>query len=108
MAACPQAFCRGQYPHLKPLSLRCSVSRFNGMVQECLWTFAGSYEQLDPYNGTFQVFAKLFACPLAVEGTADQVVGQLLADVGSGSILDQPLTRYGATLTSSLQACLFR
>jgi hypothetical protein len=59
---CGDTFCEGEYSNIQSLRFRCSVERLSGIMGECIWTFAGSYEEIDPDNGRVQVDAPTWQC----------------------------------------------
>ncbi|HVI56913.1 MAG TPA: hypothetical protein VM621_17875 [Luteibacter sp.] len=63
---CGDTFCEGDYGNLQPMELRCSVDSTKGTMKQCLWTFAGSFTQVNGKSGAVQVNAKLFKCKLAL------------------------------------------
>ena len=60
---CGDTFCEGQYYNLRPMRLRCSVHRASGVVGSCIWTFAGSYTQVQQ-TGQIDVDHGTYACVL--------------------------------------------
>lgn len=59
---CGDTFCEGDYTNIQSLRFRCSVERATGMMGECIWTLAGSYEEVDPDSGRVQVDARTWQC----------------------------------------------
>jgi hypothetical protein len=62
---CGDTFCEGEYSNLLPMRLRCSVHAASGVVQSCIWTFAGSAATVAD-DGRIDVDLRSFACPLPV------------------------------------------
>lgn len=60
---CGDTFCEGEYSDYQPLRLRCSVRQRDGVVGQCVWTFAASEAGIDPATGQVQVDARLWQCP---------------------------------------------
>ncbi|WP_164115894.1 hypothetical protein [Stenotrophomonas maltophilia] len=73
---CGDTFCEGQYYNLRPMRLRCSVHRATGVVGSCIWTFAGSYTQVQQ-TGQIDVDHGTYACvlPLAPGTCLPELLG---------------------------------
>lgn len=63
---CPDTFCEGEFGNLTSIDFVCSVDSEKETVAECLWQFAGSYEQVDPDTGTIDFHKKFFDCRFPV------------------------------------------
>jgi hypothetical protein len=59
---CGDTFCEGDFSNLTPLRLSCSVTSINGTVHDCVWTFAGSLESVNPHTAAITVDAPTFQC----------------------------------------------
>jgi hypothetical protein len=79
---CGDTFCEGDYSNIQSLRLRCSVEQRNGRISQCLWIFAGSYEDVDPANGHIDVNSHVWQCqlPLAPYTTIDGLMSALAGD----------------------------
>ncbi|MEO7432006.1 MAG: hypothetical protein ABIR62_08275, partial [Dokdonella sp.] len=76
---CGDTFCEGDYSNIQSLRLRCSVETFNGRIGQCLWIFAGSYEDVDSGSGRIDVHSEVWRCavPLAPQTTIDGLLAAL-------------------------------
>jgi hypothetical protein len=76
---CGDTFCEGDYSNIQSLRLRCSVQQSGGRIGQCLWIFAGSYEDIDPANGHVGVSSQVWPCmlPLAPNSTIDELMSAL-------------------------------
>jgi hypothetical protein len=102
---CGDTFCEGDYGNLRPMQLRCSVDSTKGTMKQCLWTFAGSYTQINGKSGAVQVNAKLFKCKLAL--TKDTPVESFYeALMSSKEPLEVKLPMTRKTVFDGLNACL--
>lgn len=105
-AICGDTFCEGDYSNIQSLGFRCSVERATGVMGECIWTFAGSYEDVDPDSGRVQVDARIWQCkaPL-LPGTS---IESFYAALGSRPFdaIDAPLPGTRSSLYDGLTDCL--
>jgi hypothetical protein len=106
-AICGDTFCEGDYSNIQSLGFRCSVERGTGLMGECIWTFAGSYEDVDPADGRVQVDARIWNCkaPL-VPGTS---IGRFYAALEGGrpmDAIDAPLPGTKLSIYDGLTDCL--
>lgn len=67
-AVCADSFCEGLVGNWAPLSLTCSVDAQAHAVGECSWSFAGSFEEIDPSTGKVSVFHENRTCDLGIQG----------------------------------------
>jgi hypothetical protein len=102
---CGDTFCEGDYGNLKPMQLRCSVDSTKGTMKQCLWTFAGSYTQINGKSGAVQVNAKLFKCklPLAKDTPVESFYETLMSATNPLEV-KLPMTR--KSVFDGLTACL--
>ena len=62
---CGDTFCSGDYNNITTLGIQCTVK--GGMLEQCLWTFAGSHNKL--HNGKLSLDSqKIVGCYLNVKG----------------------------------------
>lgn len=101
---CGDTFCEGDYANLQSLRFRCSVAEKGGRIGQCLWVFAGSYEEIDPKSGAIEVNSKTFPCAIPVTATGDELLSTL-ADAGSDALY-APLPGGTASVYDALGACL--
>lgn len=99
---CGDTFCGGDFSDLYTLDVRCSVSAKIGKMRECLWTFAGSQEQIDAKTGAIASHVGFFECRIKPTGNAKQLVA---------AFDDQPLWSeipglQGASFYDQLGECL--
>ncbi|WP_281852823.1 hypothetical protein [Dyella sp. GSA-30] len=106
-AVCGDTFCESDYSNIQSLRLRCSVERATGVMGECIWTFAGSYEDVDPVNGRVQVDARVWNCkaPLAA-GTSIEHFYAALEGSHLMDAIDAPLPGTKLSLYDGLTDCL--
>jgi hypothetical protein len=100
---CADTFCRGPYPAIAPLGLRCSVDPRTGEVGACVWAFAAAKTAVNLSSGAVAARQQTFACPLPVRGP---FVGLLAALSGADDPLDAPLPGGPASVGDALAACL--
>jgi hypothetical protein len=76
---CGDTFCEGDYSNIQSLRLRCSVEQRGGQIGQCVWIFAGSYEDIDPANGHVGVNSQVWQCllPIAPHTTIDGLMTAL-------------------------------
>jgi hypothetical protein len=102
---CGDTFCEGDYGNLRPMQLRCSVDATKGTMKQCLWTFAGSYTQVNGKSGAVQVNAKLFKCKLGLaKDTPVETFYETLMAEKNPLEVKLPMTR--KTIFDGLNACL--
>ena len=102
---CGDTFCEGDYGNLRPMELRCSVDSTKGTMKQCLWTFAGSYTQVNGKSGAVQVNAKLFKCKLSLaKDTPAEAFYEALMSSKEPLEVKLPMTR--KTVFDGLNACL--
>jgi hypothetical protein len=103
---CGDTFCEGDYSNLVPIRLRCTVNPATGVLKNCTYVFAGSYEDITPSTGTIRVSAKTFSCHVPVSGIklADFMSG--LTATGTTPALRRPLLSGGKSIYDSLVGCL--
>lgn len=77
-AVCPDTFCESSVSNWTPLSLSCTVDQVNHVVGECLWSFAGSIEEIDEGTGKVTVFHENRTCELGFKGTSGRLAEFLL------------------------------
>lgn len=104
---CGDTFCEGDYSNIQSLRFRCSVERATGLIGECIWTFAGSYEDIDPKSGHVQVDARIWNCkaPLAPGTSIDSFYAALEGARPRGSI-NAPLPGTKRSIYDGLIDCL--
>lgn len=82
-AVCPDSFCEGVVSNWAPLDLICTVDQSVHQVGECLWSFAGSFEEVDPETGKVTVFHENRTCELGFQGDALELAQFLIAAAAS-------------------------
>jgi hypothetical protein len=104
---CGDTFCEGDYSNIQSLGFRCSVERATGVMGECVWTFAGSYEDIDPVSGQVQVDAQIWNCkaPLA-PGTSIERFYAALEGARPFDTIDAPLPGTRRSIYDGLTDCL--
>lgn len=73
---CGDTFCEGDYSNIQSLGLSCSARQSDGVLGQCSWNFAGSYQDVDADTGQVNTHFATWACrsPLAVGTTAEQLI----------------------------------
>lgn len=104
---CGDTFCEGDYSNIQSLGFRCSVERATGVMGECIWTFAGSYEDVDADSGRVQVDARIWQCkaPL-LPGTPVEHFYAALEGSRSFDTIDAPLPGTKRSIYDGLTDCL--
>ncbi|HEX7813517.1 hypothetical protein [Dyella sp.] len=106
-SVCGDTFCEGDYSNLRPLSYRCSVERTSGIIGECVWTFAGSYQDIDPDNGKVKVDARLWQCRTPINpGTHIEQLYSALEPIGPHDVLHKLLPGGNKSIYDGLTECL--
>jgi hypothetical protein len=103
---CGDTFCEGDYSNLEPIRLRCSVNSANGLMKNCAYVFAGSYEQITASTGTIKVTAKTFSCHIPVSGIALTTFMSTLTATGTTPPLRRPLPGLSTSIYDALGGCL--
>ncbi|HEU4407309.1 MAG TPA: hypothetical protein VFS43_18720 [Polyangiaceae bacterium] len=100
---CADTFCRGPYPAIAPLDLRCSVDPATGELGACVWAFAAAKTAVDRSSGAVAARQPTFACPLPARGPFVELLAALS---GADDPLDAPLPGGTASVGDALAACL--
>lgn len=104
---CGDTFCEGEYSNIQSLRFRCSVERLTGMMGECIWTLAGSYEEVDPGSGRVQVDARTWQCRVPLmPGTSVERFYSALEGSRSMDTIDAPLPGTRHSIYDGLVGCL--
>lgn len=103
-AICGDTFCEGEYSNIQHLRFRCSVDGRAGTMGQCMWTLAGSWEEVDPVDGRIHVDGRLWNCaaPLAPGTTVDAFYNAL----SGRDAIDASLPGTRRSLYGSLADCL--
>jgi hypothetical protein len=103
---CGDTFCEGDYSNLQALRFRCSVNTANGVLKNCTYVFAGSYEEVKPETGSIRTYAKTFSCHVPVSGISfDSFVSAMTAP-GATPPLRRLLPGSSKSIYDSLVGCL--
>jgi hypothetical protein len=78
-AVCGDTFCGGDYANLTSLGFTCGVSSKAGSIRDCVWTFTGSAELVDPTTSALQTSIPSWQCHVKPKGTAKQLSAFLAA-----------------------------
>jgi hypothetical protein len=103
---CGDTFCSGDYSNLESLRLRCAVHSTTGVLKNCTYVFAGSYETVNPTTGAIKVNAKTFSCHVPVAGIALDAFVATLAAPGTTTPLQRPLPGGTRSIYDALANCL--
>lgn len=101
---CGDTFCEGDYSNLRALQLRCAVTRGEGRVTRCLWSFVGSQAWVEGDRPVPEVDARTWACALPV--TPGTPLSLLLSTWSTRDALDTPLPGSAASPYEALTDCL--
>ncbi len=82
-AVCADSFCEGVVSNWASLDLICTVDQENHVAGECLWSFAGSFDEVDPTTGKVTVFHENRSCDLGFAGSSAQLAEFLLASAAA-------------------------
>lgn len=100
---CDGTFCRGEYPAITPLNLRCSLDQQTGEIGACTWAFSAASPRVDTASGAVIARQQTFTCPLPVHGP----FVDFLATLGSAEDpLNQPLPHSTLSINDALASCL--
>lgn len=104
---CGDTFCEGQYSNIESLRFRCSVQSTTGIMGECIWTLAGSYEEVDPRSGRVQVDARTWQCKAPLSpGTSIESFYAALEGSRSSYTINAPLPGTELSVYDGLVGCL--
>jgi len=67
---CGDTFCGGDYSNLTSLGFTCGVSSKAGSIRDCVWTFTGSAEVVDPTTSALVTSVPSWQCHVKPTGTA--------------------------------------
>jgi hypothetical protein len=104
---CGDTFCEGDYSNIQSLHFRCSVEYATGTMGECIWTLAGSYEEIDPDTGRVLVDARTWQCkaPL-LPGTSIESFYAALEGSRPLDTINAPLPGTELSIYDGLTDCL--
>jgi hypothetical protein len=103
---CGDTYCGSDYSNLEPIRLRCSFDPASGLMKNCAYVFAGSYEVITPATGTIKVTAKTFSCHLPVSGIALTTFMSTLTAAGTTPPLRRLLPGTSTSIYDALGGCL--
>jgi hypothetical protein len=101
-AACGDTFCEGDFSNLTSGTFSCAVTSKAGDVSDCVWTFFGSLESIDPKTSAITVDAPTFQCHVHPKTTAKKLVALLS---GSTDALHEPLPGTTGSIYDELVDC---
>lgn len=78
-SVCGDSFCEGVVSNWAPLDLICTIDQGSHVVGECIWSFAGSFEEIDENTGKVAVFHENRTCDLGIHGPTGRFAEFLLA-----------------------------
>ena len=70
---CGDTFCAGDLSNLTPLDFTCSVRIADHKIMGCLWTFAGTYTEIDTHTGAMRPHTQNYHCDLALTGSPSEL-----------------------------------
>lgn len=102
---CGDTFCEGEYSNIQHLRYRCSVRLADAVMGQCIWTFAGSNQEVDQASGKVVVDARIWQCksPI-VPGTT---LGEFYRALAGRDAIDAPLPHSRTSLYDGLTDCGF-
>ena len=77
---CGDTFCGGDYANLTSLGFTCGVSSKAGSIRDCVWTFTGSAELVDPTTAALVTSVPSWQCHVKPKTTAAKLSALLAAD----------------------------
>lgn len=77
---CGDTFCGGDYANLTSLGFTCGVSSKLGSIRDCVWTFTGSAELVDPTTSALTTSIPSWQCHVKPKTTAAKLSALLSAD----------------------------
>ncbi|HEY4145309.1 hypothetical protein [Pinirhizobacter sp.] len=102
---CGDTFCEGDYSNIQHLRYRCSVRVADAVMGECIWTFAGSNQDVDQGSGKVVVNGRIWQCRSpVVPGT---MIGEFYQALAGRNALHAPLPRGGRSIYEGLTDCGF-
>jgi hypothetical protein len=101
---CGDTFCGSDYSNLTPLAFDCSVSKSEGKIKACTYTFAGSYSIVTGSTGKLTVTSKTFQCAVPVKGTVAQLITALTSTANEP--LRNTLPGETSTVYDAIGGCL--
>lgn len=101
---CGDTVCEGDFSNMQALRYRCSVRLSDGMMGECVWTFAGSNAEVSQATGKIMVDTRTWTCrtPLAPQTPVATFYSALS---GAQPVL-ATLPGTSATILDGLMRCL--
>lgn len=102
-AVCGDTFCEGDFSNLTALRASCSVASADGTVEDCVWSFAGSLEAVDPHTAAITVDAPTFQCHFHPVGTTAADFVSLLS--GSTDAIHETLPGTSGSIYDALVDC---
>jgi hypothetical protein len=103
---CGDTFCGGDYSNLDPLRFRCALNTTTGVLKNCTYVFAGSYETVNATTGTIKVNAKTFSCHVSVTGIKLADFEAALTAAGSTPPLRRALPGKTTSIYDALGGCI--
>jgi len=102
---CGDTFCEGEYSNIQHLRYRCSVRLADGVMGECIWTFAGSNQEVNRASGKVVVDGRIWQCksPI-VPGTT---IGEFYRTLAGRDAIHALLPRSNKSLYDGLVDCGF-
>ena len=102
---CGDTFCEGEYSNIQHLRYRCSVRAADGAMGECIWTLAGSNQEVDPTSGKVVVDGRIWQCKSPImPGTT---IGEFYRALAGREAIHARLPRGGGSIYDGLTDCGF-
>ena len=102
---CGDTFCGGDYSNLRPLDLTCSVSSKIGQIHDCLWTFAGTSELVNPTTGALTVSKPSFQCHFTTTARVPAFITAMTQDGGENQAIHRVLPGNTTSIYDALGDC---
>ncbi|CAN5498676.1 hypothetical protein BH09MYX1_BH09MYX1_56890 [soil metagenome] len=101
---CGDTFCGGDYSNLTSLGLTCGVSSKAGSIRDCVWTFTGSLELVNPTTAALDTSVPSWQCHVKPKTTAAKLSALILAN-GSEPAIRRVLPGTTTSLYDVLGEC---
>ena len=74
---CGDTICSGDYSNLTTVRLKCSSTSVSKKLKACTWVLGGNIDYVDGATGKLTGDDRVWACPIAVSGTAKTMLDTL-------------------------------
>lgn len=102
---CGDTFCEGEYSNIQHLRYRCSVRAADGVMGECIWTFAGSNQEVDEASGKVVVDGRIWECRSPI--VAGTTISEFYRALAGREAIHSRLPHGGRSIYDGLIDCGF-